>query len=184
MKKSVFATVVALAVGVGASCSASAGVVGLTGMGSGTYTLSVYYPTGGLVDSSSSGPWSFDFDTGMASITATETFFGLPWTATDITFADNGDGTYSGNMLLEWGISSTPLAIVWDITTSSVTTLDGDGDGIPGNAIQAGPLIGLSPTFDGSLTGQLAPVPIPAAAWLFGSSLVGLVGLGRRRRNR
>ncbi len=27
----------------------------------------------------------------------------------------------------------------------------------------------------------LAPVPIPAAAWLFGSALVGLVGIGRRR---
>ena len=28
----------------------------------------------------------------------------------------------------------------------------------------------------------VAPVPIPAAAWLFGSALVGLAGIGRRRR--
>jgi hypothetical protein len=28
-----------------------------------------------------------------------------------------------------------------------------------------------------------APVPIPAAAWLFGSALIGAIGLGRRKRN-
>jgi len=30
-------------------------------------------------------------------------------------------------------------------------------------------------------TGDLAPVPIPAAAWLFGSGLLGLIGISRRR---
>jgi len=30
--------------------------------------------------------------------------------------------------------------------------------------------------------GTLSAVPVPAAAWLFGSALVGLVGVGRRRR--
>ncbi len=30
--------------------------------------------------------------------------------------------------------------------------------------------------------GELAPVPVPAAAWLFGSGLVGLLGLTRRNR--
>jgi len=30
--------------------------------------------------------------------------------------------------------------------------------------------------------GELAPVPVPAAAWLFGSGLVGLLGLARRNR--
>ncbi len=30
--------------------------------------------------------------------------------------------------------------------------------------------------------GNLAPVPIPAAVWLFGSALVGLIGFGRTRK--
>jgi len=30
--------------------------------------------------------------------------------------------------------------------------------------------------------GDISPVPVPAAVWLFGSALVGLVGLTRRRR--
>jgi len=31
------------------------------------------------------------------------------------------------------------------------------------------------------LTGPINPVPIPAAAWLFGTALIGLVGFGRRK---
>jgi hypothetical protein len=29
---------------------------------------------------------------------------------------------------------------------------------------------------------SVAEVPIPAAAWLFGSALVGLVGVGKRKK--
>jgi hypothetical protein len=29
---------------------------------------------------------------------------------------------------------------------------------------------------------QVNPVPVPAAAWLFGSALVGLAGVGRKRK--
>lgn len=32
------------------------------------------------------------------------------------------------------------------------------------------------------LEGTVQAVPVPAAAWLFGSGLLGLLGLGRRRR--
>ena len=34
----------------------------------------------------------------------------------------------------------------------------------------------------GEIRGQVEVVPIPAAAWLFGSGLLGLIGLARRRR--
>ena len=37
--------------------------------------------------------------------------------------------------------------------------------------------------FDGSVTGfQLAAIPLPAALWLFGSGLLGLVGIARRKK--
>jgi len=29
---------------------------------------------------------------------------------------------------------------------------------------------------------SLAPIPIPAAAWLFGSGLLGMVGIARRKK--
>jgi hypothetical protein len=35
----------------------------------------------------------------------------------------------------------------------------------------------------GNIYTDAAPVPIPAAAWLFGSALIGAIGLGRRKRN-
>jgi hypothetical protein len=40
----------------------------------------------------------------------------------------------------------------------------------------------------GSVTGEifgvdLAPVPVPAAVWLFGSGLIGLVGIARRKKS-
>jgi hypothetical protein len=37
--------------------------------------------------------------------------------------------------------------------------------------------------FDVALTPQAPAVPVPAAAWLFGSGLLGLAGTARRRRN-
>ncbi len=36
--------------------------------------------------------------------------------------------------------------------------------------------------YEVSLTGQISAVPVPAAAWLFGSGMLGLVGVARRRK--
>lgn len=50
-------------------------------------------------------------------------------------------------------------------------------------------LIGGGPPFGGQIgtytaTGTLSAIPVPAAAWLMGSGLIGLVGVARRRRHR
>ena len=65
-----------------------------------------------------------------------------------------------------------------------LATVDGDGDGIMGIPMAAmGPFPGFNATFSANLTAtpKTSTVPVPAAVWLFGSGLLGLGGLARRR---
>jgi hypothetical protein len=58
-------------------------------------------------------------------------------------------------------------------------SIDGNADGIPGIPMAAGgPFGGFNANFNANMT----VVPIPAAAWLFGSGLVGLAGVARRKK--
>ena len=58
---------------------------------------------------------------------------------------------------------------------------------VPGSVMVNGPFAGQHATFKGTTTdiipqsGGTSPVPVPAAVWLFGSGLIGLVGVARRR---
>ena len=70
----------------------------------------------------------------------------------------------------------------------NAVTLDGENDG---NFINVNPIAGtIQGTFSmragksfSAWSGlQIQAVPVPAAAWLFGTALIGLVGFSRRRK--
>ena len=62
----------------------------------------------------------------------------------------------------------------------------GNTIGVGGNPMQDGPFIGFNANFDATsltVTGYTpAAIPVPAAVWLFGSGLLGLVGVARRKK--
>lgn len=56
---------------------------------------------------------------------------------------------------------------------------DWNGDGINGGGMIDGPFVGFNANFN---VMGVHPIPVPAAAWLFGSGLMGLVGAVWRRK--
>ena len=202
MKKSLLATAVAMTLGVGAAQAAPLAT-------SGTFTM--YDPTGAVnnVDSDLTG--FVDTAAGTWGVASTNTYFGLNWTAVGGTlYTSNftvdtqdpgagvsggsytsvvvGPGQIGGSIKFNWGATTGIDVIqVWDVSGSTWTSTDalcsGDasavgfcGDGILGTGMIDGPFPGFNANFD------FTAVPVPAAVWLFGSGLVGLVGVARRRR--
>ena len=125
----------------------------------------------------------------------------------DANFADNVGGGCMGvgtNGVLPLVADTTANGNDYDITTPTYSDLANDGIG--GNPMQDGPFQNFSANFEVlSLTmtnpdagGSIAPncdfdpsgnlckpssVPVPAAVWLFGSGLLGLVGVARRKKS-
>ena len=187
MKKTALATAVALSLGL--SAAAEANTAGLTGVWSGTYSFSMFSPGGGPVGvPTAPQAWTWDFDAGTVSISNTTTFYASVWTAHDVTITDNGtsygpSGTAVNgvNMLFDWSVNlNIPVTHGWDATASGNAAGDTAVVTALFTTITAGSpaFPGFHPTFAGSLT----KVPVPAAVWLMGSGLIGLVGVARRRR--
>jgi hypothetical protein len=64
--------------------------------------------------------------------------------------------------------------------SSELGVIAGD-DGIGGSPMIDGPFAGFNANFDITAI-HIASIPVPAAVWLFGSGLVGLAGLARRKK--
>lgn len=198
MKKTVLATAVLMSMGAGA---AQAAVTNFDFVGS-FVMFDGYDPTfsnpldvvdngNGLAGDPVVGTMSIDDMTGAGSATITgQPFFGSTWLATGITLQATGPGAVTANMLFHWGDvdGSTSCGLTnCDIGVTvgfammptanpmafSVTTVTSD---MPG-----GPFAGFQPTFNGTATVVPSAVPVPAAAWLLGSGLLGLVGVARRK---
>ena len=151
------------------------------------------------------------FDTHSQPLTWTGTFGGSPWaqgTATgtsqftthnpfSVTSTKTNvltqpgfhltDNQVAWGTLFNWSTSTNiPVLVVMDCPSATATSAC---TGIAGTPMAAGPFQGADPVFNGTLaTGSVPfsgnPVPVPAAAWLFGSGLVGLAGIARRRRQK
>lgn len=138
---------------------------------------------------------TYDDVTGIMDIESDTSFFGLNWSADGIVYT--GPGTFSsititedqwlGHFLFDYGATlDTDVFNVWDVLYNpdgsiELSSIDIDGDGIPGMGTTNGATVGFSYNFDLSLTPQ--PVPVPAAVWLFGSGLIGLFGFVRKNKN-
>ena len=191
MNKSRIALSLALALGTSVASAVTAT------MTSGTFDM--YTGTGNLMNSDAAITGSIG--DGTWSVASTNVFFGGLWTAhSGTTF---GPGTYSfdtvqagsytnvivgagqvgGHILFNWGANADiDVVNVWDVVGSSYTSTDvlegAGGDGILGLGMIDGAFVGSSANFD-----FVAPVPVPAAVWLFGSGLLGLVGVARRKKS-
>ena len=125
-------------------------------------------------------PWTFFGGTGMHQTTNPTTVLSTGSTA-------NGNMTAVLNLgwSVNWnGITNIPMVPIADVTlvcdttscsNSSNYTLDGtyhvNGAGF------------TSVGYTVHMEGQVSNIPVPAAAWLFGSGLMGLAGVARRRKS-
>ena len=139
-----------------------------TGTGTGTFTSGItgffgHAWTGTVVagfESSGAGSWNFSSASG-ASSTGTYNFTLAP-------------GQVAMGILFDWN-SNNGIPVL-NILNADGSGVDIDGDGTLGTVMITGPFPGAPIGFAGT-----AIVPVPAAAWLMGSGLMGLVGFARRK---
>ena len=144
-------------------------------------------------------------DAGTGIIHSIDFFFNQPWTATQQSWfdthsttlawsSDGYDGAYAfthtfhltGNqvaagMYFDWGLSSAmPVLTIFDCPVSGGGTCIGHS--LP---LVTPPFPGQQPGFNGVTSDDFlvsGAVPIPSSLWLFGSGLIGLIGIVRRKK--
>lgn len=116
--------------------------------------------SGSFAGSNEQGAWDYNAD--ISSMTADQIAVGLFW-----------DTTIGTNMaVLE-------IFDCVSVGPELFSPIACTGNGI---AIDNGSLIGTIVTLSGTGHSAIPDVPVPAAAWLMGSGLLGLISLARRRR--
>ena len=110
------------------------------------------------------------------------TYDGDLWAAGDVNFLQT-DVTNSSDIDATATMSVTLLSAgIDDAFFSEIMLLTGGSGMITLNANSFTP-INASGLFSSVTTLELTSVPVPAAVWLFGSGLIGLVGIARRNRS-
>lgn len=168
-----------------------------------TGVFDMYDPGNSLINVDTGITISADTGAGTWAVSSPNTFYGLNWTASGgtlygagthtISLDDSGTGgvgTAGQTMTFTVGAGQLGGAIkfAWGSTTGidvvNVWNVGVDGSltyaTVPGMA--DGPFPGFHASFSGD-AGTVSAVPVPAAVWLFGSGLVGLVGVARRKKS-
>lgn len=115
-------------------------------------------------------------------------------------------GQFAAHTLFDWSTSDDiPVLAIMQVTATSgdpmnptmtVASVDLNGNisgggnlyGVPmydclaESPVACGPFPNQTPIFSGTIVPETGEVPVPAAVWLFGSGLLGLVGVARRRK--
>ncbi len=186
LKKSALTAAVALTLGTGAAQAASFNMTFMDFPGAPNTTVSGTADTGAGTGSFNSGSTPFFGQPWTGTVVAGfETAGAGSWTYSTAT-GSSANGTYNFTLaagqvamgvLFDW---NTNLGIpVLNILNADGSGVDIDSDGTLGTKMAAGPFKGSPVGFSGT---PISAVPVPAAAWLFGSGLVGLVGVARRRK--
>ena len=165
-------------------------------------TFTAYASDGAVADPPADINVTGTIGSGSWNVASTTPFFGASWTAhSGTTFGPGtytidtveggaytnivvGPGQIGGHILFDWGPSlNNDIVNVWDVNTvggiTTYTSTDIDGDGTPGIGSIDGSTasVGLSINYDFTTA-----VPIPPAIWLFGSGLLGLISIIRRKQ--
>lgn len=139
------------------------------------YAASGRVSTDSLGDTFSTDPFNF-FGWFGTTVAVFDTIGSHTWAGTTAQGDYNHNFTlasdqYAFGTYFEWS-SSQDIAhiMIFDCSDGVNCT------GVAGHPLQAGPIIGQEMIFSGTIV-----TPVPAAAWLFGSGLIGLAGLARRK---
>lgn len=161
-------------------------------LGNGTFDEGGIMDNGnGMAGDPISGNMSIDMMTGAGTATMTgQPFFGSTWTANSIVFTGVGPGLEHVSMLFNWGdpdgstscgLTNCDIVVDAEFQMYPLATPGQYGFYTTASWMLGGPFAGAQPTFSGTATVVPSAVPVPAAAWLLGSGLLGLVGVARRK---
>ena len=118
--------------------------------------------------------WRFSYDAKIGNLEGNSSAFAYMLA---LDFTDGGESFNSNdttNLPIDWGSYTVDLLISPDMVGDTLSfgfgavSTNNEGSGV---------------FYDNLSFARVAPVPVPAAVWLFGSGLLGLVGVARRRKH-